>query len=37
MPDDRPIVAVSKFLRVRATTPTTASDMRCWVTFQQVG
>jgi hypothetical protein len=37
MPDDRPIVAVSKFLRVRATTPTTASDMRCWVTFQEVG
>lgn len=37
MPDDRPIVAVSKFLRVRATTPTTAADMRCWVTFQQVG
>lgn len=37
MPDDRPIVAVSKFLRVRATMPTTGSDMRCWVTFQQVG
>ena len=37
MPDDRPVVAVSKFLRVRATTPTTASDMRCFVTFQEVG
>lgn len=37
MPDDRPIVAVSRFLRVRATTPTTAADMRCWVTFQEVG
>jgi hypothetical protein len=37
MPDDRPIVAVSRFLRVRATTPTTASDMRCFVTFQEVG
>jgi len=37
MPDDRPIVAVSKFLRVRATTPTTASDMRCFVTFTEVG
>jgi hypothetical protein len=37
MPDDRPIVAISRFLRVRATTPTTASDMRCWVTFQEVG
>ncbi|MFF4479446.1 hypothetical protein ACFY1A_20840 [Streptomyces sp. NPDC001520] len=37
MPDTRPIVAVSKFLRVRATTPTTASDLRCWVIFQEVG
>jgi hypothetical protein len=37
MPDDRPIVAVSRFLRIRATTPTTASDMRCFVTFQEVG
>lgn len=37
MPDDRPIVAISRFLRVRATTPTTASDMRCWITFQEVG
>lgn len=37
MPDARPIVAVSKFLRVRATTPTTASDMRCWVLFNEVG
>jgi hypothetical protein len=37
MPDDRPIVAVSKFLRVRATTPTTASDMRTFVTFTEVG
>lgn len=25
-----PIVAVSTFLRVRATTPSTAVDMRCW-------
>lgn len=31
MPDERPIIAVSRFLRVRATTPTTAVDMRCWV------
>ncbi|WP_432010193.1 hypothetical protein [Streptomyces cucumeris] len=37
MPDTRPIVAVSKFARVRATTPTTASDLRCWVVFQEVG
>lgn len=31
LPDERPIIDVSKFLRVRATTPTTAVDMRCWV------
>jgi hypothetical protein len=37
MPDARPIVAISKFLRVRATTPTTASDMRCYVVFNEVG
>lgn len=37
MPDDRPIVAVSKFLRIRATTPTTGSDMRCFITFTEVG
>lgn len=37
MPDDRPIVAVSKFLRVRATTPTTAANMRCWIVFNEVG
>lgn len=37
MPDARPIVAISKFLRVRATTPTTASDMRCWIVFNEVG
>ncbi|MDX3643093.1 hypothetical protein [Streptomyces sp. MB09-02B] len=37
MPDARPIVPISKWLRVRATTPTTASDMRCWIVFQEVG
>lgn len=37
MPDARPIVPISKFLRVRATTPTTASDLRCWIVFQEVG
>jgi hypothetical protein len=35
MPDERPIVAVSKFLRVRATTPTTATDMRCWIVWDE--
>lgn len=35
MPDERPIVAVSSFLRVRATTPTTAVDLRCWVCWDE--
>lgn len=35
MPDERPIIAVSKFLRVRVTTPTTGVDMRCWVTWDE--
>lgn len=35
MPDARSIVAVSKFLRVRVTTPTTAVDMRCFVTWDE--
>lgn len=35
MPDERPIIAISKFLRVRATTPTTAVDMRCWVIWDE--
>jgi hypothetical protein len=37
MPDARPIIPVSKFLRVRATTPTTAIDLRTWIVFQEVG
>lgn len=35
MPDERPIVAISKFLRVRATTPTTASDLRAWICWDE--
>lgn len=35
MPDERPIIAVSKFLRVRATTPTTGVDMRCWMVWDE--
>jgi hypothetical protein len=35
MPDERPIIAVSKFLRIRATTPTTGVDMRCWVVWDE--
>ncbi len=30
-----PAIPVSKFLRVRATTPTTAVDMRCYVIFHE--
>ncbi|MES2211462.1 MAG: hypothetical protein V4515_14960 [Chloroflexota bacterium] len=30
-----PVVDVSKFLRLRATTPTTAVDMRCWVLIDE--
>lgn len=35
MPDERPIVAVSKFLRVRVTFATTASNMVTWVTWDE--
>lgn len=35
LPGRGPIVAVSKFLRVRVTTPTTASDLRCWVKWDE--
>ncbi len=35
LPGRGPIVAISSFLRIRATTPTTASDMRCWVRWQE--
>ena len=35
MPDERPIIAISKFLRVRATTPTTATDFRCWIVWDE--
>lgn len=35
MPDARPIVAVSKFLRVRATFATSASNMVCYVIWDE--
>ena len=31
--DERPILAVSKFLKVRASFAATTSNMQCWVTF----
>lgn len=34
LPDERPVVAVSKFLRVRATF-SAAVNMRCWVIFDE--
>lgn len=36
VPDERPIVAVSTFLRVRATVATSATNMACWVTYFQL-
>lgn len=36
MPDARPVVAVSKFLRVRATFATSASNMTCWVVWDEI-
>jgi hypothetical protein len=35
MPDERPTIGVSKFLRVRATTPTTAVNLRCFVVWDE--
>lgn len=35
MPDERPIIAISKWLRIRVTTPVTAVDMRCWVVWDE--
>jgi len=35
MPDARPIIAVSKFLRVRATTPTSGVNLLCWVIWDE--
>lgn len=35
MPDERPIIAVSKFLRVRTTVSTSAIDFRTWVVWDE--
>jgi hypothetical protein len=35
MPDERPIIAVSRFLRVRATFATSASNMTCWIVWDE--
>lgn len=36
MPDERPIVASSKFLRIRATMPTPGVNMICWVSWLEI-
>lgn len=35
MPDERPFVAVSKFLKVRATFAATSINMQCWVVWDE--
>lgn len=35
MPDERPIVAVSKFLRIRMTMPTSGVNALCWVIWDE--
>lgn len=35
LPGRGPVVPISTFLRIRATTPTTASDMRCFIRWQE--
>lgn len=34
-PEEQPLVAVSKFLRIRATTPTTGILLRCWICWDE--
>lgn len=36
MPDERPIVPATKFLRIRATTPTSGVNMLCWVAWNEI-
>lgn len=35
MPDERPIIAVSRFLRVRTTVSTSAIDFRTWICWDE--
>lgn len=35
MPDERPVIPVSKFARIRATTPTTGVNMVCWICWDE--
>ncbi len=34
-PAERPLIAVSSFLRIRCTTPTTGTGVRCWVLIDE--
>jgi hypothetical protein len=36
VPDERPVCAAGKFLRVRVTTPTSGTNMLCWVTVNEI-
>jgi hypothetical protein len=35
MPDERPIVNPSRFLRVRATTPTAGVNLKAWICWDE--
>lgn len=35
MPDERPVIGVSRFLRVRATTPTTGVNLKAWICWDE--
>jgi len=35
MPDERPIIAVSKFLRIRMTMPTSGVNALCWIVWDE--
>lgn len=35
MPDERPIIAISKFLRVRTTFAATTSSVSCWIEWDE--
>ena len=36
MPDERPLIPISKFLRIRATTPTSGVNMLCWICWNEL-
>lgn len=36
MPDERPLIPISKFLRIRANTPTSGVNMLCWICWNEL-